>query len=208
MFSLPSITELLLLLPAIIIGLTFHEFAHGWVANYLGDPTAKNEGRLTLNPLPHIDPVGFLMLLLFRFGWAKPVPVNPFYFRGDRARGMLLVSLAGPAANLVVAFVTAMLLRLGVHNLIPFPYVEILLYLTIKINVVLAIFNLLPIPPLDGSKILASLFPRQTGFIHGMETYGMVILLLLLLTGVLGKVLWPAVNSVSGIFYLMAGIPS
>jgi len=205
MFSLPSLTELALLLPAILIGLTFHEFAHGWVADRLGDPTARNQGRLTLNPIAHIDPMGFLMLVLFRFGWAKPVPVNPHNLRLDPAKGMLMVSLAGPAANLVVALAAALLWRLGIHNLI--PYGDILLILIIQINVILAIFNLIPVPPLDGSKILAGLFPSQARFIYGMETYGMIILLLLMFTGVIGNILWPAVNFVVGIYKQIGGVP-
>lgn len=205
MFNLPNLTELILLLPAILIGLTFHEYAHGWVADRLGDRTARNQGRLTLNPIAHIDPVGFLMLILFRFGWAKPVPVNPYNLRMDPAKGMLVVSLAGPTANLVVALAAALLWRLGLHNLV--PYGNILLILIIQINVVLAIFNLIPVPPLDGSKILAGLFPSQARFIYGMETYGTIILLLLLFTGVLGKILWPAVSFVSEIFKTIGGIP-
>ncbi|HBX24342.1 MAG TPA: site-2 protease family protein [Desulfotomaculum sp.] len=207
MFNLPSLTELALLLPAILIGLTFHEFAHGWVADRLGDSTARNQGRLTLNPIAHIDPMGFLMLILFRFGWAKPVPVNPYNLRMDPAKGMLMVSLAGPAANILVALAAALLWRLGIHDLIPYGYGAILLILIIQINVVLAIFNLLPVPPLDGSKILAGLFPSQAKFIYGMETYGMVILLLLMFTGFIGKVLWPVVNLVVGIFKFIGGIP-
>lgn len=205
MFNLPNLTELILLLPAILIGLTFHEYAHGWVADRLGDRTARNQGRLTLNPIAHIDPVGFLMLILFRFGWAKPVPVNPYNLRMDPAKGMLVVSLAGPTANLVVALAAALLWRLGLHNLV--PYGNIFLILIIQINVVLAIFNLIPVPPLDGSKILAGLFPSQARFIYGMETYGTIILLLLLFTGVLGKILWPAVSFVSEIFKTIGGIP-
>ncbi|TYO95581.1 site-2 protease family protein [Desulfallas thermosapovorans] len=207
MLDLPSLSELLLLLPAILIGLTFHEFAHGWVAYRLGDNTARNQGRLTLNPVAHIDPIGFIMLILFKFGWAKPVPVNPYNLRTDPARGMLLVSLAGPTANLVVALATAILLGLGFLRLLPYAdYFYYMLYLTLQINVVLAFFNLIPVPPLDGSKILAGLFPRHTQFIYGMETYGTVILLILLFTGVLGKILWPLVSFVVNLLLAISNI--
>jgi Zn-dependent protease len=204
MLDFPSLRELLLLLPAILVGLTFHEFAHGWVADRLGDRTARYQGRLTLNPLAHIDPVGFLMLVLFRFGWAKPVPVNPYNLRGDPARGMLMIALAGPAANLLVALVTALLLGTGVTHLIPYGYYFLLL--TLQINVVLAVFNLIPVPPLDGSKILAGLLPRQSHFLYQMETYGTIILLLLLFTGILGKILWPVVNFIVNILLTIAKI--
>jgi Zn-dependent protease len=204
MLDFPSLRELLLLLPAILVGLTFHEFAHGWVADRLGDRTARYQGRLTLNPLAHIDPVGFLMLVLFRFGWAKPVPVNPYNLRGDPARGMLMIALAGPAANLLVALVTALLLGTGVTHLIPYGYYFLLL--TLQINVVLAVFNLIPVPPLDGSKILAGLLPRQSHFLYQMETYGTIILLLLLFTGILGKILWPVVNFIVNILLAIAKI--
>lgn len=202
MLNLPSLTEILLLLPAILIGLTFHEFAHGWVADRLGDHTARHQGRLTLNPLAHIDPMGFLMLILFKFGWAKPVPVNPYNMRGDPSRNMLVVALAGPVANIIVAIVTAVLIGLGLANFI--PYGEYLLYLTLQINVVLAVFNLIPVPPLDGSKILAGLLPGQSHFIYQMETYGTIILLLLLFTGVLGKILWPMVSFIVSLLLTIA----
>jgi Zn-dependent protease len=204
MLDFPSLRELLLLLPAILVGLTFHEFAHGWVADRLGDRTARYQGRLTLNPLAHIDPVGFLMLVLFRFGWAKPVPVNPYNLRGDPARGMLMIALAGPAANLLVALVTALLLGMGVTHLIPYGYYFLLL--SLQINVVLAVFNLIPVPPLDGSKILAGLLPRQSHFLYQMEAYGTIILLLLLFTGILGKILWPVVNFIVNILLAIAKI--
>ncbi|SFQ96519.1 site-2 protease family protein [Desulfoscipio geothermicus] len=204
MLNLPSLTELLLLLPAILIGLTFHEFAHGWVADRLGDHTARYQGRLTLNPLAHIDPVGFLMLILFKFGWAKPVPVNPYNMRGDPSRNMLLVSLAGPAANILVALLAAVLIGTGLPRII--PYGNYLFYLTLQINVVLAIFNLIPVPPLDGSKILAGLLPGQSRFIYQMETYGTIILLILLFTGVLGRIIWPAVSFVVNLFLVVARI--
>jgi len=206
MFDLPSLSELIIFVPIILISLTFHELAHGWVAYRLGDNTAKNQGRLTLNPLAHIDPVGFLMMILVGFGWAKPVPVNPYNLRTDSDRGMLLVSLAGPAANLLVALAAALLLGVGVFQLVPFADdVNYVLYF-IQINVVLAIFNLIPVPPLDGSKILAGLLPGQAQFIYGMETYGMIILMILLFTGILGKILWPLVSLVTNIFLMIGRI--
>lgn len=187
MFNIPSPFEIALLLPAIIIGLTLHELAHGYVAYRLGDNTAARQGRLTLNPVAHIDPIGFIALFLVGFGWAKPVPVNPFNMR-DPQRGMLLVSLAGPATNMVIAFVTAILLGLGIASL--FPYGHEIVTRIIYINIVLAVFNLLPIPPLDGSKILAGLLPpSQANIIYALEQYGFIVLLLLLFTGVISKIL-------------------
>lgn len=202
---LPSLEQMILYIPAIVIGLTFHEFAHGWVAYRLGDPTAKNQGRLTFNPVPHLDPIGLIMLFLAGLGWAKPVPVNPFHFRGDRARGMLLVSLAGPGANIVVAFVAAFLLHFGLYSIN--PYLQDLVFYVLFINVGLAIFNLIPVPPLDGSKILAGLMPKQAGFIYNMEAYGMIILLLLVFTGLLGKIILPLRQAVMTVLITIAGIP-
>lgn len=183
-------------IPALLIAITFHEVAHGWVAYKLGDPTAKNMGRLTLNPIPHIDPIGALMLLIARFGWAKPVPVNPLYFRGDRRRGMVLVSLAGPLANFILAFVISFLIYIVIYLL---PVMELSVYvlqfllILLIYNVYLGIFNLLPVPPLDGSKILANLLhPRHTGFFLQLERYGFLILLLLIFTGALQFLLIPA----------------
>lgn len=184
MFSLPDPRELALLLPAIIIGLTFHEFAHGWMADRLGDRTARDMGRLTLNPIPHIDPLGLIMLFLVKFGWAKPVPVNPYNFRGDMRQGMLLVSLAGPATNLLLAVASAIILGLFVNLNIPY-FVEIMRNM-ILINVVLGIFNLIPIPPLDGSKILAGLLPGRQEWLYQLESYGAILLIILVFTGAIG----------------------
>jgi len=184
-------------IPAILIALTFHEYMHGRVAYALGDPTPRDQGRLTLNPIKHLDPLGSLLLLLVGFGWAKPVEVNPFHFKGDRGRGMLWVSLAGPGTNLVLAVVAAVawvfLGRTG-------AYIDFFLQYLFRINVVLAVFNLLPVPPLDGSKILAGLLPlRQRHVVYNIERYGTLILLLLVITGVLGKILMPLVNIVQNL---------
>ena len=140
-----DINQLLLWLPAVIIALTFHEYAHGRVADWLGDPTPRYQGRLTLNPLVHLDPLGFILLLVVHFGWAKPVQVNPLNFRGDRYKGMVLVSLAGLGMNLLVAF-TAMLIATLAIPANASGYLPEILNGIIFINIYLAVFNLIPIP--------------------------------------------------------------
>lgn len=199
-----NLENLITLIPAILIAITFHEYAHGKAAAILGDPTPGQYGRLTLNPMAHLDPIGTLMLLVARFGWAKPVPVNPYYFKGNRRRGMLLVSVAGPLMNLVLAYLAAVGLRIiwGKNFLLQNFFQELL-----WINIALAVFNLIPVPPLDGSKILANLLPRKyEGFFIQMESYGTILLLLLLVTGVLGKILMPGVYFVLTIIAFMAGL--
>lgn len=184
-------------IPAILIALTFHEYMHGRVAYALGDPTPKQQGRLTLNPIKHLDPLGSILLLLVGFGWAKPVEVNPFHFKGDRGRGMLWVSLAGPGTNLVLAIVAAVLwVLLGNFG----QYINFFLEYLFRINVVLAVFNILPVPPLDGSKILAGLLPlRQRHIVYNIERYGTIILFLLVVTGILGRILMPMVALVQNL---------
>lgn len=182
MFNL-SLERLIYVLPAIIIALTFHEYAHAKVAYAFGDPTAKEAGRLTLNPFKHLDLMGTLLLVLAGFGWAKPVPINPMYFSGNRKGKILLVSLAGPLTNLAEALVATGILAL-IWHFVPYGsvsnYLFNLLYYFMFINIVLAIFNFIPIPPLDGSKILAGLLPDKCfNFILGLERYGFLILLVL-----------------------------
>ncbi|MEW6573881.1 MAG: site-2 protease family protein [Bacillota bacterium] len=176
---------------AFIVGITLHEFAHGWAANRLGDPTARYAGRVTLNPIAHVDPIGSVLvpaLLVitgstFIFGWAKPVPINPNNFR-DRRQGMILVSLAGPVGNLLVATAAAVLFRLlGSETS---PAVSVLMWM-VYINVFLAFFNLIPVPPLDGSKVLAGLLPGRQEWLIYLEQYGMIILLLLIFTGLISR---------------------
>ena len=185
--------DMLARLPALLIALSFHEYAHARIAYAWGDPTAKNEGRLTLNPLVHLDPLGLLMMLFVRFGWARPVPINPFYFR-DRRKGLFWVSLAGPGMNLLLGFAATFLWVLGRGWGWGFFVESILSYLVIY-NVFLAIFNIIPLPPLDGSKILSSLLPpRQLSYYQTIEPYGPFLLIALLVFGRLPALLVPVAN--------------
>lgn len=175
-----DLNRLLLIAPGFIAGIVLHEVAHGYVADRLGDPTARLEGRLTLNPIPHIDPVGLIFLLVAKVGWAKPVPVNPYNFRGNIKQGLLLVALAGPATNLLVALASAMIWAvLGA----PSTLLGDILQWTIHINVVLAFLNLIPVPPLDGSKILAGILPGRQSWLYSLEQYGILLLIVLFVTG-------------------------
>jgi Zn-dependent protease len=181
LFGQASLEVLIAAAVALLVGLTFHEFSHALVADQLGDGRPRAMGRLTLNPIPHIDPIGAAMLLLAGFGWAKPVMVNPAALRGGR-RGMALVAIAGPIANLVVAVVFAVVYRLldlaGMEGAFGLRLVELI----VRFNVLLAIFNLIPIPPLDGSNVLlAFLPPRQALQFQQYSPYGIFILLLLII---------------------------
>ncbi len=204
-----SFSDLLFILPAIIISLSFHEFSHAFSAYQLGDSTAKNAGRLSLNPLRHIDPIGLLALMFFRFGWAKPVPVNPYQFRNvDEKTGMLLTALAGPMSNVLLCFI-----GVGVFTFIPdyflytMPWLYRFLVYFCSINASLAFFNLIPVPPLDGSKILFGLLPDR--FYHGaqiVEQYGFVILLLLIFGNVPSRIIGPLSNGLVNSFVKLFGL--
>lgn len=180
---------LLITLPIILVVITVHEFAHAFVADRLGDPTPRLAGRLTLNPIAHIDLIGFIMLVLVRFGWAKPVPINPYNFRNPK-QGSLFVSLAGPLSNFLFAWVLAIVYRnlpAGIGELMPtiFTY-------AIWMNLALAVFNLIPIPPLDGSHILEYFLPphQMEGF-YQLQQYGFILLIMIIMFGspILGSII-------------------
>ena len=207
-----QIQTLLLIAPPILLALTFHEYAHAYVANRLGDDTAKQSGRLTLNPLRHLDPLGTIMIFLVHFGWAKPVPVNPYLLKNPK-KDMLWISAAGPLSNMVLALASGILLRiLMASGETPgqTSFLGLLIYvvfMSLQINLALAIFNILPIAPLDGSKILAGLLPDRFGkMFYFMERYGPFILLGLIIFGratgvsILGGIIWPFVKFFSSIF--------
>ena len=178
-------------LPALLITITFHELAHGFVAYKLGDPTAKEAGRLTFNPIKHIDPIGFISLMVLRFGWAKPVPYNPNYFKNQR-QGTLLVAIAGPVSNILLA-----LLSLTIMVILDFQYSVLYVFFEMMFvyNIMFAVFNSLPIPPLDGSKVLASVLPGSLGTLFWKyEKYGYMVLLLLIFTDVLENILNPGIE--------------
>jgi Zn-dependent protease len=179
-------------LAAVVVAATVHEFAHALVADRLGDPTARNLGRLSLNPLVHLDLLGTLFFVVFGFGWARPVPVNPRNFE-DPGRGMLQVALAGPLANVTLAFLLGALLKAPGLTLDSLTAAALLTL--IRINIILAVFNLIPIPPLDGSRILEALLGgRQALTYHRLQPYGTLLLLVLLYTGIVGRVMLPAVR--------------
>lgn len=182
-----TLLSYLIRIPALIIAMSFHEFSHGYVADKLGDPTPRQSGRLTLNPLAHIDPLGLIMLFIIYFGWAKPVPINPYYFK-DRRKGVLYVALAGPLSNVFLAIITRILM-FYFGNI---PVLGLFLTILYQYNLVFAVFNIIPIPPLDGSKVLWSILPKKEAHIYSQyEQYGQIALLLLLFTGIINLFMTP-----------------
>ncbi|PMP59612.1 MAG: site-2 protease family protein [Sulfurihydrogenibium sp.] len=210
-----NIVDIIFMIPALLVAVIFHEVAHGYVAYRLGDDTAQREGRLTLNPIPHIDPIGSILLpailILLKspilFGYAKPVPINPYNFKIDMRKGMIMTSFAGPAVNFFLAFMFAGLYHLvrnetflkyfasifGLGSLesVIIPLAIFFKY-AVSINLILGIFNILPIPPLDGGNILLNILPREIQQkVEPYEQFGFILVIILLMTGILGMVILP-----------------
>ena len=203
-FSKEGLLTFLYTLPALLLSLSIHEYAHAWVAYKLGDINQKIKGRLTLNPFAHIDPIGFLSIMLIGVGWGKPVSVDDRAFK-DSKKGMMLTALAGPMSNLLLAiFVTIILKLLMVFGLAN-PMLEsktgeiiisILMYI-IQFNIVFCVFNLIPIPPLDGSKVLAYFLPqRARGFMYTLERYSFFIIMIIYFTNLTTYIITPGYNLV------------
>jgi Zn-dependent protease len=198
-----AVQLLLLMVPGLLLAVTVHEVAHGWVADRLGDPTARLAGRLTLNPLPHIDPLGALAFIVAGFGWARPVPVNARNLRRP-VRDMAWVAAAGPLSNFVVAFVGLVLLVLTTR-LVEGPFlarpVAGMLRFVYTFNLGLAIFNLIPLPPLDGGHFLPYFFPRASWpLLARLEQYGPLILLLLVFSGATRYIVGPLFALANGLY--------
>jgi Zn-dependent protease len=195
----------LLTLPGIIVGLSFHEFAHAWVSDKLGDPTPRRQGRITINPMAHIDWIGFIALLLVGFGWGKPVQIDPSYYK-HRRRDEFLVAIAGVTMNLIIAVILsipAKMMLKAYASTVPSDLVYniyLIIFYAISINVVLMIFNLLPVPPLDGWGIVTQIFRLDRyDWWYKVYNYGMYILLALIVFNVTDLVLTPLVNAVMNI---------
>jgi Zn-dependent protease len=205
-----SIETILLTIPAIIIGFSFHEFAHAFTSYKLGDPTPGNQGRLTLSPLAHIDIIGFILILVAGFGWAKPVQINPRYYKNPR-RDEMIVSLAGPAMNLVIAFVFVVIYRLTINffssgNVVLYNLLNVIQYVT-WINIILFFFNLIPLPPLDGFHILRELMPRrQYRLIWFLEQYSSIILIIIIITPVVSWIILPPSTFINDLFFKILGM--
>lgn len=182
--------------PALLIALTFHEFCHGLVATVLGDNTPRLQGRLSINPLRHLDPVGTLLLFLFKFGWAKPVQVNPNNFRGNPRVAMALVAVVGPLSNILLAIASAFGMKLIASGAIPSnTYFYTFFYMLLMYNLCFAAFNILPIPPLDGSKIVAAIVPDHIAdMLYSNTQLFSLLLVLFATTGYVSKFMQPLVG--------------
>lgn len=197
-----NLMEMVAGLPGLIMALALHEYAHARVAVAMGDFTPKMMGRLTLNPMAHIDPIGLVVLLIARFGWAKPVVINPHNFH-DRKKGEILVALAGPAMNFLLAFLALGVMIFLTHTMrIEMSYgLRAVLWLIVVYNINFGIFNLIPLPPLDGSRILMAVLPYEMQYrFAALERYSMIIFIIFIATPILGYILVPIAQFLLGLF--------
>lgn len=213
--------DLLYVVPIILISLTAHEVSHGWVAYRMGDPTAKSMGRLSLNPVKQLDPIGSLMFVFTylafgaMFGWAKPIPVSAYYFK-NRQRGMAIVGAAGPLANFILAVIFGVILRFAGQPLYDTGtsvgnVILRILFTMVQINIVLGIFNLIPIPPLDGSRVLGAFLPRRAyEYWVAIDRYAFMIFIFIFiaLRGPLGSILYGAIRIVWHLIFLGSPLSS
>lgn len=190
MFGDINLQDIIIRTIAVLVAIIPHEMAHGYAAYLCGDETAKNDGRLSLNPLHHLDPIGTICLIFFKFGWAKPVMINPNNFR-DRKKGTFFVSIAGVLTNFILAIISVIIMKhIRLNDFVFELFMNIFWF-----NIVLGVFNLIPIPPLDGSKLLFSFLPpKYEYYLIKYEKYGYILLLLLIMTDNLDKILIPMVN--------------
>ncbi len=197
-----NLMEMVAGLPGLIMALALHEYAHAWAAVKMGDFTPKMMGRLTLNPMAHIDPIGLVVLLIARFGWAKPVVINPHNFR-DRKKGEILVAVAGPAMNFLLAFLFLGVMIFLTHRMqMEMSYgLRAVLWLIVVYNINFGIFNLIPLPPLDGSRILMAMLPYEMQYrFAALERYSMIIFIIFIATPILGYILVPIAQLLLGLF--------
>lgn len=208
-----ALLSMLLTLPAVIIAISCHEFAHANAADKLGDTTPRNQGRLTLNPTKHLDPFGFVLLMFANIGWGKPVEINPNNFTSNKSRGTCeaIVSVAGPLMNFFIAIICIIiqiLLYSFAYSFINYSKIGAILYtflmVMISINIGLGVFNLIPLPPLDGEKIFKNILPSKARYWLDSNSQTLyVIFMILWITGFLGKIVSPVINAVSNVLYLV-----
>jgi Zn-dependent protease len=205
-----DILNFILIAAILFFSITLHEYSHGFVASRFGDPTPKASGRLTLNPLAHIDAFGTIILPIllivlskgaFSFGYAKPVPINPYHFKNPK-KDILWVGLAGPAINFLIVLLLTLILKASNYSFIPEVIIE-----GILINIILGVFNLMPIPPLDGSRVLSALLPYKLSYFYlKMETFGSFIIILLIMAGFFRWFMFPVVKLIFSLLHIEAAI--
>ena len=200
-----TIQDALMLAGAIILALTFHEFSHGFASYLLGDRTAKRDGRLSFNPLRHIDPIGAILILVVGFGWAKPVMVNPYNLRNPK-QDMAIIAIAGPLSNFIMAFAVTLihvlfLVTIGMQGGVGADYISTFLGTLAGVNIMLGVFNMIPIPPLDGSKLFGMILPDHLYFRFISFRHGFILLIVLIVSGATNTIIGPLIGTIHNAFF-------